>query len=179
MPTRIRHLLSLLASTLQLFRVLAVRPPLNSIKERGSHGALRSPPSTQNPQLQSFPQLSTNNPQPKNASARFSFPRRCPFTTIPGVRYAPNKREIDHRRPLALTLRFPALCFALGPLLRTSLQRFDCSTIPGSPSLLALSSKSQAAAWTASGVYRFYLPLSGVGISPSRRFRRQPDSPAS
>ncbi len=46
----------------------------------------------------STPQPSTNTPQPFWPLAKISFPRPCPFTTIPVVRYARNKRQIDHGR---------------------------------------------------------------------------------
>ena len=59
------------------------------------YGSFRSQPSTNNPQLFWPP-------------AKISFPRRCTFTTIPAVRYARNKRQLDHRRqpaPSPTTLR--------------------------------------------------------------------------
>src|SRR5438552_13924237 len=49
-----------------------------------------------------FPQPSTKNPQLFWPLAKIPFPSRCSFTTIAVVRYARNKRPIDHGRQLAL-----------------------------------------------------------------------------
>ena len=81
---------------------LSAAHSLSSVKERGSHRALRSQPTT--------PLLASPGPVFRClvvllscvGSAKMSFPRRCPFTTIPAVRYARNKRQIDHGRQPAL-----------------------------------------------------------------------------